>query len=77
MPPHVLNYFITLTQDDCKALPYEKLRCQGFLTSLHAFMALRFKLESSSDCPPDKKTIPGTAGTTVLEKAKAVLYPIS
>jgi hypothetical protein len=36
-------------------------------------IALRFKLASSSDYPPDKKKMPGTAGGTVLEKAKAVL----
>lgn len=44
---------------------------------MHWFIAFKFKLASSSDYPPDKKTIPGTAGTTVLEKAKAVLKPIS
>ena len=29
-----------------------------------AFSALRFAVASSSDCPPDRKTIPGTAAGT-------------
>lgn len=56
-----------------KALPKENEMNQGLVMLVNWFMALRFKEASSSDCPPERKTIPGMAGTTVLEKAKTVL----
>ena len=35
-------------------------------------IAFRLTDASSSDCPPDKKTIPGTAAGTVRDKAVTV-----
>lgn len=40
-------------------------------------MAFKFKEASSSDYPPDKKTTPTKAGTTVLDKAMTVLVATS
>lgn len=40
-------------------------------------IALRFKEASSSLIPPDKKVTPTIAGVRDLDKAIAVLYPIS
>lgn len=39
-------------------------------------MALRFTEASSSDCPPDKKVTPGTAGGTVRLRAVTVALAI-
>jgi len=40
-------------------------------------MSLRLTEASSSDCPPDKNTIPGRAGTMVLERVLTVNQAIS
>jgi len=70
--------FHVLTAEFCKALPNEKDKNQGVWTAPpNLFMALRFKLASSSDCPPDKKVIPTHAGKMDLDRARAVLNPIS
>ena len=37
-------------------------------------MAFRLMEASSSDCPPDKNTIPGTAAGTVRESAVTVAW---
>ena len=42
--------------------------------SLILLISLRFLLESISDCPPDKKAIPGTLlGTFFLRQSKVFL----
>src|SRR5436190_878124 len=51
-----------LSAGACSARPYENDRCHG--CGPIAFIALRFAVASSSDCPPDRNTIPGTAPGT-------------
>ena len=63
--------------DFWRALPYEKVRAHGLATPVKAFMALRFKEASSSDCPPERKQTPGRAGTIVLERVLTVNQSIS
>src|SRR2546429_4441642 len=43
----------------CSARPYENESCQG--CGPLAFIALRCAVASSSDWPPERNTIPGTA----------------
>ena len=43
----------------CSARQYEKLTCHG--CEPIAFIAFKWSVASSALCPPDKKTIPGTA----------------
>jgi hypothetical protein len=40
-------------------------------------IAFRLSEASSSDYPPDKKVIPGSAGTIVLDKVLTVYHAIS
>src|SRR6516165_8568773 len=46
----------------CKARPYEKVTRHGSSPSL--LIASRCAVASSSDCPPDKNAMPGTAAGT-------------
>lgn len=39
-------------------------------------MAFKFNDASSSDCPPDKNTTPGKAGTIVLDRVLTVYHAI-
>jgi len=71
LPAHFLMH------DDYKALPYENDNAQGCALPLCLFMASNSNVASSSLWPPDKNTIPGTAGTTVLDKAARVLWATS
>lgn len=41
------------------------------------FIALRLREASSSDYPPERKVIPGMAGTIVLERVLTVNHAIS
>src|SRR5262249_56936635 len=53
----------------CKARPYEKVTRHGMVPSL--LIASRCAVASSSDCPPDKNAMPGTApGTQCLSMRK-------
>ena len=58
-----------------RRLTYENERFHGFLVSSW-FMAFRFAVASCSLCPPDRKTIPGTAAGTVLCRAVTVALAI-
>lgn len=46
-------------------------------TPVILFIAFKFKEASSSDCPPERKTTPGRAGTIVLERVLTVYIAIS
>lgn len=46
------------------ARPKLKLRIQGFF-ALTRLIAFKLAVDSSSDCPPDRNIMPGTAGGTV------------
>lgn len=46
-----------LRTEACKARPKEKVNAQG-LGPGELLMAFRLRVESSSDCPPDKNVIP-------------------
>ena len=48
-----------------KALPYENVKAN--FESLTLFISLRFIVASNSDCPPDKKAIPGTPEGTFFK----------
>ena len=41
-----------------RALPKEKVSAHGFLPG-YVFIAFKLIVESHSDCPPDRKVIPG------------------
>jgi len=41
------------------------------------FISFKFKEASSSDCPPERNTIPGRAGTMVLDRVLTVNHAIS
>jgi len=71
LPAHVLTAVFY------RALPYEKDKNQGLLIPSNLFMAFKFTDASSSLCPPERKTIPTKAGTTVLDNAMTVLVAIS
>lgn len=66
----------TLRTLACRLRPKLKLIAHGCLrpTSSAAvlFMRSRFTVASSSDCPPDRKNTPGTAGGTRLRKVRSV-----
>ena len=66
-----------LSTDDWRALPYEKVRDHGLGTPYILFIAFKFKEASSSDCPPERNTTPGRAGTIVLERVLTVYIAIS
>ena len=55
-----------------RALPKLKLRFHGLGMSWIWLMALKLTEASSSDWPPDRNTMPGTAAGTVLLKAVTV-----
>ena len=46
-----------LRTEACRARPKEKVRAQG-LGPVVVLMAFRLRVESSSDCPPDKNVMP-------------------
>ena len=59
----------------CRALAYEKDTCHGLGDW---FMAFRLRVASSSDCPPDRNMIPGTAGgTRLLSRFRVYLATVS
>ena len=66
MPYHALR------TDDWRALPKEKDIFHGCLIGANLLMAFKFREASSSDCPPERKVIPGTAGVMVLERVLTV-----
>jgi len=53
------------------------VRDHGFGTPDNLFIAHKFNEASSSDCPPERKTTPGSAGTIVLERVLTVYQAIS
>ena len=53
------------------------MRDHGFGTLVNLFIAHKFIEASSSDCPPERKTTPGRAGTIVLERVLTVYIAIS
>lgn len=68
-PFHVLRTLF------CRALAYEKDTCHGLGAW---FMAFRLRVASSSDCPPDRNMIPGTAGgTRLLSRFNVYLATVS
>uniref|UniRef100_A0A0D9WS08 Uncharacterized protein n=1 Tax=Leersia perrieri TaxID=77586 RepID=A0A0D9WS08_9ORYZ len=60
----------------CSARPKEKVSVHGFSTS-SLFIAFRFCDASSSLCPPERNTTPGTAGGTVRRSAATVYSAIT
>lgn len=53
------------------------MSAQGLGTPWIALIALRLSEASSSDYPPDKKVIPGSAGTIERDKVLTVNHAIS
>src|SRR5206468_3979515 len=64
-PPHAVRGAA------CSARAKEKLRGHG-AASGRRFIALRWAVASSSDCPPERNTIPGTAAGTVRRRHRTV-----
>ena len=62
-PPHVSS------ADACSARPYENESGHGPPTWL---IALRFSVASTSDCPPERKTMPGNGRGNVRRKHRSV-----
>ena len=71
----------TLSTLACRLRPKLKLIAHGCRrsTSSAAVLLMRSRLTvaSSSDCPPDKKKTPGTAGGTRLRKVRSVSSAVS
>ena len=55
----------------CRARPYEKLSCHGASVA-RAFIALNRSVACSEVCPPERKTIPGTAAGTEFSRQRTV-----
>ena len=53
----------------CRARAYENDTCHGLALW---FMALRFRVDSISDWPPDRNMMPGTAGGTRRRSMRSV-----
>jgi hypothetical protein len=64
-----------LRQDCWRARPYEKVSFHGRAPRSSAFIALRCTEASSSDWPPERKVMPGTAGGT--ERWRAVTVAVA
>jgi hypothetical protein len=58
----------------CKALPKEKVNAHGFLPG-YIFIAFRLSVESSSDCPPDRKVIPEKNILHYITRTKMIMLP--
>ena len=76
-PASILVPNQALRHDVWRARPSEKVSVQGLGASLYWLMAFRLTEASSSDWPPERKTTPGMAGGTVLERAVTVAFPTS
>ncbi|URE32384.1 Glycosyl transferase family 2 [Musa troglodytarum] len=70
LPAHALSVLC------CRARPNEKDSDHGFFP-FSLFIAFRFRVASSSLCPPERKTIAGTAAGTVLWRARTVCSAIT
>ena len=57
----------------CSTRRNEKDTCQG--CGPRAFMALKWAVASSADCPPDRKAMPGTAAGTSLQDPEGAPPP--